>query len=90
MSALLFLVGSMPSLYPYITAMPGSRAVPTPSMDGVIFIFGSDFWELTFKNSSSEWKIIRMTTPQINIYRGAWPIVEYIDENLIDVTGLCT
>ena len=71
-------------------AMPGSRAVPTPSMDGVIFIFGSDFWELTIKNSSSEWKIIRMTTPQINIYRGAWPIVEYIDENLIDVTGLCT
>ena len=71
-------------------AMPGSRAVPTPTMDGVIFIFGSDFWELTFKNSSSEWKIIRMTTPQINIYRGAWPIVEYIDENLIDVTGLCT
>ena len=41
----------MPSLYPYITAMSGSRAVPTPSMDGVIFIFGSDFWELTFKNN---------------------------------------
>ena len=71
-------------------AMPGSRAVPTPTMDGVIFIFGSDFWELTFKNSTSKWKIIRMTTPQINIYRKAWPIVEYIDENLIDVTGLCT
>ena len=90
MSALLFLVGTMPSLYPYIKAMPGARAVPTPSMDGVIFIFGSDFWELTFKNSTSTWKIIRMTTPQMGIYRNAWPIVEYIDENLIDVTGLCT
>ena len=80
----------MPSLYPYIKAMPGARAVPTPTMDGVIFIFGSDFWELTFKNSTSTWKIIRMTTPQMGIYRNAWPIVEYIDENLIDVTGLCT
>ena len=80
----------MPSLYPYITAMPGSRAVPTPSMDGVIFIFGSDFWELTFKNSSSQWKMIEMTpTPQMTITRKSWPIVEYIDENLIDVTGLC-
>ena len=80
----------MPSLYPYITAMPGSRAVPTPNMDGVIFIFGSDFWELTFKNSSSsEMKMIRMTTPQMAIQRKAWPIVEYIDEDLIDVTGLC-
>ena len=79
----------MPSLYPYITAMPGSRAVPTPNMDGVIFIYGQDFWELTFKNSSSEWKMIRMTTPSMAIGRKAWPIVEYIDENLIDVTGLC-
>jgi len=80
----------MPSLYPYITAMSGSRAVPTPSMDGVIFIFGPDFWELTFKNSSSQWKMIEMTpTPQLTITRKAWPIVEYIDENLIDVTGLC-
>ena len=81
----------MPSLYPYIKSMPGSRAVPTPNMDGVIFIFGSDFWELTFKNSSSsEMKIIRMTTPHMAIQRKAWPIVEYIDEDLIDVTGLCT
>ena len=79
----------MPSLYPYIKSMPGSRAVPTPNMDGVIFIYGQDFWELTFKNSSSEWKMIRMTTPQMAIGRKAWPIVEYIDENLIDVTGLC-
>ena len=78
----------MPSLYPYITDMPGSRSVPTPSMDGVIFIFGSDFWELTFKNS--QWAMIRMTpTPQMTIERKAWPIVEYIDENLIDVAGLC-
>ena len=78
----------MPSLYTYITAMPGSRAVPTPSMDGVIFIFGSDFWELTFKNN--HWVMIEMTpTPQLTIERKAWPIVEYIDENLIDVTGLC-
>ena len=80
----------MSSLYPDIKAMSGSRAVPTPSMDGVIFIFGSDFWELTFRNSSSQWKMIRMTpTPQTTIQRKAWPIVEYIDENLIDVTGLC-
>ena len=78
----------MPSLYTYITAMPGSRAVPTPSMDGVIFIFGSDFWELTLKNG--QWVMIEMTpTPQMNIERKAWPIVDYIDENLIDVTGLC-
>ncbi len=78
----------MPSLYPYITAMPGSRAVPTPNMDGVIFIFGLNFWELTFKNS--EWKMIQMTpTPNLAVSRKTWPIVEYIDENLIDVTGLC-
>jgi hypothetical protein len=80
----------MSSLYPDIKAMSGSRAVPTPSMDGVIFLFGPDFWELTFKNSSSQWKMIEMTpTPQMTITRKSWPIVEYIDENLIDVTGLC-
>ena len=84
----LFPVSSMPSLYPYITNFAGARAVPTTSMDGVIFIFGPDFWELKFKNG--QWVMKEMTpTPQLTISRKSWPIVEYIDENLIDVTGLC-